>query len=239
MKLLYKGRSLRDDTKQCREEGLKQNSELMCVVSSDPSTAAVRDDDGNDSSSSASSAAIANGVEAVHKEPRTVKRRAHKGSAGGKKRAPRAQRFEDGGPREGEASDSYPVPRNGAASATDRSPSRDRHTAHKPPSPQPAATGAAAPPVKKPTTPAEMLQAVSDDFNTSFLPKVRHLLDHPPKVEKERDYESKKLSEGILTQVLFKLDGVQTEDEVIKARRKECVKLANFWSAELDKLQKK
>ena len=42
---------------------------------------------------------------------------------------------------------------------------------------------------------------------------------------------------GILTQVLFKLDGVQTDDEAVKARRKECVKAANWWSSELDKLQ--
>lgn len=237
VKLLYKGRSLRDDGKSCREEGLKQNSELMCVVSSDPNTAAVRDEEGNESSSSASSAAIANGVEAVHREPRTARRKGNK-SGGGKKRPTKETRFEDG-PRGG-AGDSYLSPPNGGASATDRSPSRDPFTTAKPPPPQPAAAApSSATPVKKPTTPAEMLQAISDDFNTNFLPKVRHILDHPPKIEKERDYESKKLSEGILTQVLFKLDGVQTEDEGIKARRKECVKLANYWSGELDKLQKK
>ena len=68
---------------------------------------------------------------------------------------------------------------------------------------------------------------------------MHHLLEHPPKGEKERNYECTKLNEGILTQVLFKLDGVQTEDEGIKAKRKECVKSANFWIGELDKLQKK
>ena len=241
VKLLYKGRSLRDDSKSCREEGLKQNSEIMCVVSSEPSATT---EDGNESSSSASSAAIANGVEAVHKVSRTAKGKTHKGGSGAKRRTNR-MKHDDGtgaGGGGGDTGDNYLSPPNGGPSATDRSPSRDRPpTTTKPASPQPGATAAATPPppIKKPTTPGEILQAVSDDFNTNFLPKVRLLLDHPPKSQKERDYESKKLSEGILTQVLFKLDGVQTEDEGMKARRKECVKLANFWSGELDKLQKK
>ncbi|KAL9576969.1 MAG: hypothetical protein Q9212_006679, partial [Teloschistes hypoglaucus] len=37
IKLLYKGRILRDDARPCRDEGLKQNSEIMCVVSEAPS----------------------------------------------------------------------------------------------------------------------------------------------------------------------------------------------------------
>ena len=235
VKLLYKGRSLRDDSKQCREEGLKQNSELMCVVSSDPAPSRVGRDDGNESSSSASETAIANGVEAVVREPRS-KRKGHRG-AGNRKRREKDPRFDED-PRD--STSGFLSPPNGGggggtASGTDRSPSRDRHTGAAPPSPTPAAAA----PIKKPTTPAEILQAVSDDFNTNFLPKVHHLLEHPPKSEKERDYESRKLSEGILTQVLFKLDGVQTDDEGVKARRKECVKQANFWSGELDKLQKK
>ena len=231
VKLLYKGRSLRDDSKPCREEGLKQNSELMCVVSSDPTpTSRIARDDGNESSSSASEAAIANGVEAVSREPRT-KRKGHRGTGNKKRREDKDGAFDDN-PR-GSASSFLSPPNGGPGAGADRSASRDRPTASPSPTPSSAA------PAKKPTTPAEILQAVSDDFNTNFLPKVHHLLEHPPKSEKERDYESKKLSEGILTQVLFKLDGVQTDDEGMKARRKECVKLANFWSGELDKLQKK
>ena len=224
VKLLYKGRSLRDDSKQCREEGLKQNSELMCVVSEEP---APRGNDGSESSDSASSAAMANGVDAIPRESRT-KRKGHRG--GGKRKGGnnKTTRFDDS-PRDSGRDASFLSPPNGVSS-TDRSPSRDR-----PAIPSAAAT----PPLKKPTTPLEILDAVSSDFNNNFLPKVHHLLEHPPKDEKTRDYESKKLSEGILTQVLFKLDGVQTEDETIKARRKECVKEANFWSGKLDRLQKK
>ncbi|KAI4140517.1 MAG: hypothetical protein L6R39_005764, partial [Caloplaca ligustica] len=33
IKLLYKGKILRGDSRPCRDEGLKQNSEIMCVVS--------------------------------------------------------------------------------------------------------------------------------------------------------------------------------------------------------------
>ena len=198
----------------------------MCVVSSDPdATNRISREDGNESSSSASEAAIANGVEAVSREPRN-KRKGHRGTGNKKRRDNR----EDDEPRD--SASNYLSPLNGGG-GPDRSPSRDRPTGPAPPSPTPASAA----PVKKPTTPAEILQVVSDDFNANFLPKVRELLANPPKTVKDRDYESKKLSEGILTQVLFKLDGVQTDDEGIKARRKECVKLANYWSGELDKLQ--
>ncbi|KAJ5294736.1 hypothetical protein PENANT_c014G06184 [Penicillium antarcticum] len=33
IRLLYKGKLLKDDAQRCREEGIKQNSEIMCVVS--------------------------------------------------------------------------------------------------------------------------------------------------------------------------------------------------------------
>ncbi|KAJ5748252.1 uncharacterized protein N7511_009948 [Penicillium nucicola] len=33
IRLLYKGKLLKDDSQRCREEGIKQNSEIMCVVS--------------------------------------------------------------------------------------------------------------------------------------------------------------------------------------------------------------
>ena len=50
IKLLYKGKSLLEDRCTCKEEGLKQNSELFCVVSSDPQPR----DDSNEASSSES-----------------------------------------------------------------------------------------------------------------------------------------------------------------------------------------
>ena len=49
VRLLYKGKSLRKDRRACKEEGLKMNSELLCVVSpvEDPRDIST-DDDGTD-----------------------------------------------------------------------------------------------------------------------------------------------------------------------------------------------
>ena len=254
VKLLYKGRSLRNDAKTCRDEGLKQNSELICVISSD--TPIRHPDDGNESSSSASSTAIANGVEITlrgdnapaDRENRT-KRKNHRGGSRRKNRDDQEVRYDEP-PRERVREQStttanpHLAPPTSAytnASGTDyRSPS-PMHRAHSPSNPpQPQPTKSPPPAAQsQPKTPAETIDAISRTLQTEFLPKVRALLDNPPSDAKTRQYESKKLSEGILTQVLFKLDGVVTDDEAVKARRKECVKEANFWSGELDRLEKK
>lgn len=228
VKLLYKGRSLRDDSKGCRDEGLKQNSELMCVVSADVPARGDRDG-ASDSESSASSAAIANGVDMT--TTTRSKRKGHRG--GGKKRRTdtKETRFDDS-PRD--QTSTFLVPPNGSAghgSNIDRNPPSRTHSPIPPP-PAPREQ-------KKPTTPAETVDAIRSQFQTDFLPKVHALLEHPPSEAKVRIYECKKLGEVILTQVLFKLDGVETDDAAVKTKRKDCVKEANFWIGELDDLAKK
>lgn len=55
VKLLYKGKALKDDRRACRDEGLKQNSEIMCIVSTSPDTyheGGQRIDDGMSTSQS-------------------------------------------------------------------------------------------------------------------------------------------------------------------------------------------
>ena len=248
VKLLYKGRSLRNDAKTCKEEGLKQNSELICVISSETPMRNPQDDD-DESTSSASSSTMANGVDMSRgdggpsdREPRS-KRKNHRG--GGKNRRDRENketRYE-APERPRDRGESYVSRDNLAPPPTHlrtdhRSPSPGPSGNRRAPSPSPARGrgGSQPPPPPKPSGPAELIDSISRTFETDYLPKVQALLANPPADAKTRQFESKKLSEGILTQVLFKLDGVQTEDEAVKARRKECVKLANRWSAELDKL---
>jgi hypothetical protein len=234
VKLLYKGKSLRDDHRACKDEHLKQNSEILCVISAPDPYSRDRDrdrDDGNESSSSASSEMIANGLDkgprvdvdgTIIGGPEPRKRKGHRGG--------RKKRRDGGGSDRTSPRDSgfLGVTSNGTSS-TPREPSPNRRV----PSPAP-------PPPKKPSTPTEALDQISDAFHFNFLPQVKAFLDRPPAEKKARDFEYKKLSETILAQVLIKLDSVTTEgNEGLRARRKELVKETQSWLNELDKVGKR
>lgn len=232
VKLLYKGKSLREDRRACKEEGLKQNSELLCVISSNP----YPGDDGNESSSSASSDMLSNGLDPpgprVDVDGTIIDRgepRKRKGHRGGRRKKTRDSSINS--PRESD----YLSPPNGAPSSAPRNPSPGPRRA---PSPAPPPQPTQAP--KKPSTPAEALNMIADTFHTTFLPQVHSFTQHPPKDQKSRDFEYKKLSEAILTQILMKLDSVETEgNEGLRAKRKELVKETQGWLNELDRMGKR
>lgn len=230
VKLLYKGKSLREDRYTCKEEGLKQNSELLCVISSDP----YPRDDGNESSSSASSDMIANGLDSGPRvdvdgtildrgEPR--KRKGHRAGRKKKNRDSPISSPRDSG---------YLAAPNGVPSSAPRNPSPGPRRVPSPAPPQPTQ------PPKKPSTPAEALAMIADTFHATFLPQVRNFMQHPPRDEKSRDFEYKKLSEAILTQTIMKLDGVETEgNEGLRAKRKELVRETQGWLNDLDRMMGK
>ena len=250
VKLLYKGKSLREDRHACKEEGLKQNSELLCVVSSDPYPRA--DDDGNESSSSATSSdMLANGLDPAGGGPRvdvdgTIidrgggggESRKRKGHRGGRKKKPR-----DSSPIiSPRASSGYLAPPNGSSVPSSSASSIPRNPSPAPSRLVPSSSSAAAPsqPPKKPSTPAEALAMIADTFHATFLPQVHAFMQHPPKDQKSRDFEYKKLSESILTQVIMKLDGVETEgNEGLRAKRKELVRETQGWLNDLDRMMGK
>lgn len=226
IKLLYKGKSLKDDHAQCRDEGLKQNSTIMLVISSEPHR-----NDGNESSSSASSSVTANGrdqgphvdVDGTiigEREPR--KRKNHRGGRKKKGRDSTQTSPRDSGFLAPPGSTA-----NGASSSS-RQPSPSRHAP------------SSAPPPKKPSTPAEALDMISSDFHRNWVPQCLEFIENPPNDTKAKDFEYKKISEGILAQVILKLDGVETEgDTALRARRKELVTETQAWLADLDKAQKR
>ncbi|KAL8865270.1 MAG: hypothetical protein Q9198_009404, partial [Flavoplaca austrocitrina] len=89
IKLLYKGKILRDDALPCREEGLKQNSEIMCVVSEASSLPSHQ----QSSSSASEDEMIENGmtgprvdVDGVIRDDRPRDRPRRKGHRGGRKK---------------------------------------------------------------------------------------------------------------------------------------------------------
>ena len=200
VKLLYKGKQMRDDKQRCKDENLKQNSEVMCVVSSETSRG-----DGS-SESEGSDSVAANGVDAGRSDDGKGGVKKRKGHRGGKKKRDRG----DGG-------------RDSLAPPMDSVPSTSRT-----PSPAPLST-------KKPTTPAEMIDSIQANFDSSLHPLVREFLANPPGDQRSRDLEYKKLSEAILAQVLLKLDGVDTMgDEVLRGKRKDMVKRVQGVLNELD-----
>lgn len=230
VKLLYKGKSLREDRRACKDEGLKQNSELLCVVSSDP----YPRDDGNESSSSASSEMITSGLDPgprVDVDGTIIDRgepRKRKGHRAGRKKKTRDSPITS--PRDS----GHLGPPNGVPSSTTRNPSPGPRGV-----PAPAPSQPTHPP-RKPSTPAEALAMIADTFHATLLPQVHGFMQHPPKDEKSRDFEYKKLSESILTQTLMKLDGVETEgNEGLRAKRKELVTEAQGWLNDMDRMMGK
>ena len=234
VKLLYKGKSLRDDRYACKEEGLKQNSELLCVVSADP----YPRDDGNESSSSASSDMIANGLDPpgprVNVDGTLMDRgepvRKRKGHRGGRKKKPRDS------PLTSPGDSGYLGAAPPSNNSVPLSPSRDSS-----PAPHRRVPSIAPPqPPKKPSTPAEALSMIEDAFINDLLPQVQSFIQHPPRDEKSRDFDYKKLSETILTRVILKLDEVETEgNEGLRAKRKELVKETQEWLGDLDRMMGK
>ncbi|KAL8831116.1 MAG: hypothetical protein Q9191_001042 [Dirinaria sp. TL-2023a] len=230
IKLLYKGRVLKDDSKACKDEGLKQNSELMCVVSEGPTISGSRSEIESDESATEEEGYEDGGPRVdvdgtIRHEPR--KRKGHRG---GKKRRGRGG---DSG------ANSPPLPRDsgllapdaGIARTRSRSPSRTRQPSQAPPPP--------VQPSPAPTTAAGQLDQLERLFHTDFVPKCVQYTSHPPSDAKTRDFEYKKLSETILTQIILKLDAVETAgDDALRARRKELVRETQQVLNGLDKVGK-
>ena len=73
----------------------------------------------------------------------------------------------------------------------------------------------------------------------TYIPECEQFLQNPPAEPSKKEFEHKRLSETILTQVLLQLDGVETDgDPDARARRKEQVKETQGWLNQLDAAMK-
>ena len=227
IKLLYKGKTLKDDSLPCREEGLKQNSELLCVISEPPPNGFRLNEDSSDSASESDMLRAdreANGagpggvridVDGTIIRDNPTQKKSRKGHRGGRKK-----RRED--------------PSNTMASHLNAQiDSKNSSTANTSRSNTPAQ------PQRPSSSTMERLESLSSVFHTQFLPQCVLFANNPPNDPKVRNFEYKKLSEMILAQIILKLDEVQTEgDEEARARRRALVKETQDWLARLDKAVK-
>lgn len=181
LKMLYKGKTLKDDARSCREEGLREGVDVMCVASEgavERPSSSESDDDGE-------------GEDAAQDDQPKRRRNRNRN----KKKRKNKQRSENA---DGDAL----VPPGSETSRTA--------------SPIPPPT---------PATPMDKLNALDQKLQ-SLVPLCADLMKNPPAEPAKREFEYKKLSETILTQVLIKLDGVETDDVDARARRKELVREA-------------
>lgn len=203
IKLLYKGKNLKDDVKTCKQEGLRDGAELMITLAEKIESPSDSDDDDE----------FADDPTAADGEP---KRRRNRG-----KKTKRRNRREE---RERETSGTS-------------TPQPGEPNLGVPNSQQPSRTQSPKPPVS-PATPLDKLNALHQKLQ-SYLPDCRAFETSPPTEQAKKEFEHKRLTETILTQVLLKLDSVETEgDADARTRRKELVKETQKVLSDLDTVMK-
>ncbi|EEP82697.1 conserved hypothetical protein [Uncinocarpus reesii 1704] len=224
IKLLYKGRLLKNDNATAKSVGLKQNSLIMCVVSED-----FGDDDDSTSESEVSEfSPYRQAYAELRERQRSPPRRRRTRS---RRKSPRVER------RRGDESDSSvhaEPPRRRSQSrrprprATSNAPPRREQ---RPPSPQPAPPPPAPARTTRMPTPSPALNAsqnaqeklrILDDYTDTVLePLCLQFVKYPSGDQKSREMEHKRLGETAMTQVLLKADGVDvTGDSAARQQRK-------------------
>ncbi|QVM08523.1 hypothetical protein D8B26_003212 [Coccidioides posadasii str. Silveira] len=224
IKLLYKGRLLKDDNASAKSVGLKQNSLIMCVVSEDFGS----DDDSTSESEVGEFARYRTNYE---REPR----RRLSSPPGGRRRAQSKRKDARVDRHREDESEAGPRSEPRISHSQPPRPRISPHIPHptesKPSSPlsapmSPALTPSSRMPTPSPMlnssqTPREKLRILDDYVDKVLKPLIKQYIEQPPHDQKALEMEHKRLSETAMTQVLLKADGVELEgDGVARKQRK-------------------
>lgn len=227
IRMFYKGKNLKYDERTGREEGLRgdgSGSEILVTVGEAPiggHASASEDahqqawsegeDDDDDGNDS--------GVNTSGKK-KSRKRGGRKSKKKGASSANNSGTSTPGYTTAGAGAEYLPMPTHATPRPTSAPPQN---------TPKPA----------QPQTPIEKLDAVASKFHTELVPLCIQFMSNPPEDKAKKTFEYKKLSETILTQIIFKLDGVDTEgDPDARVKRKALVKEVQAMMSRLDEVGK-
>ncbi|KAL5388681.1 hypothetical protein DPSP01_002786 [Paraphaeosphaeria sporulosa] len=229
IRLFYKGKNLKHDERTAREEGLRgdgSGSEILCSVGetatgslapgAEPSSPRAWSDGEDEDDTSG----IDSGVNTSGKK----KNRKRGGRKSKKKGAPSSDpstpglAYSNAGPVAG--AEYLPIPSNI-------------------PGPRPTSKSAPVSGAATPQTPMGKLDVLASKFHTEYVPLCVKYMQNPPEEPAKRQFEYKKLSETIMTQILLKLDGVEVEgDQDARMRRKELVREVQGMLNKLDEINR-
>ena len=207
IKLLYRGRNLKDNDRCARDEGLRSDteSELMCVVGEQLSKAESSESDGE-----ADSASAPDGGSGKKRKPRKRKSKS-KSKAGSGTATPTG-------------SDRYANPNPDAT-----------YLPHAAAPPRPTSSSHAAP--QNVQTPLQKLETLASTLHTKFVPECVMFMTNPPSESTKRDFEHKRLTETIMAQILLKADAIEPEgDPIVRQSRKDLVREAQGMLNKLDEV---
>ncbi|KAJ5514682.1 Ubiquitin supergroup [Penicillium fimorum] len=217
VRLLYKGKLLKNNARTCKAEGIKQHSEVLCVVS-EPGAGSPSDgsDDGQ-------TIPVIVHAPTPPQLPRPI-------SAGEASSPPT--------PPSGKSKKSRNKKRNGKKSpAHPESPAPSQL-------PRPSSSGHSGlpgplPNIKLMRTPLEQVTALTQWFEQEMKPICEEYIANPPSDPKKRDFEHRKLGEMILAQVQIKADGIEPDgDEMARSARKALIKDTQATLNKLDAVAK-
>lgn len=211
VRLLYKGTLLKDDSRSCKSEGLKQHSEVLCVVSEAGANTPSDVSDGGEAVGPrpGSSSSHVEGADEDTDSAPTRKRNRNRGK--NKKKNKNKATPQD--------APSFP-PRPESTLTASSTP---------PPPPN----------LKQIPTSMEQVAALNGYLQQFLIPMCDDYVANTPTEAKKREFEYRKLSETILAQIMLKADGIEPDGDVdVRNARKALIREAQSALNRIDEVNK-
>ncbi|PKY04203.1 hypothetical protein P168DRAFT_281850 [Aspergillus campestris IBT 28561] len=219
--LLYKGEILQRDAVPCCAEGLKQDSEVLCVVSEvEVGEGSPRVGVGVEGGAGGVAGGVANdGAEQQQQQQQQTRTRNRNRNKNKKKLAKKE--------KEKSKKDTTTVPTEAARPTPTPTTGGSGSSTMPPPSPN----------LKNYPTARDQVEALREYLRRELVPPCEAYARSPPTEEKARAFENRKLSETILAQVILKADGIEPSgDAETRTARKALINEAQAALGLLDRV---